>query len=275
MQTTLHPIIKLNNGIAMPVLGLGVYQMRPGEETYGAVRAALEAGYRLIDTAAFYQNEVDVGRAVRDSGIPREDVFVTTKLWNDDHGYDRALRAFDASLRRLALGFIDLYLIHFPVPGLREDSWRALEAITESGRVHAIGVSNYTVGHLRELLDQSGIVPAVNQVEFSPFLYQRELLAFCMKRRIQVEAYAPLTAGNRLDDDRIRVIAARHGRTAAQVLLRWSIQHGLIAIPKSRRRDHIAENARIFDFELTGGDMLELDSMNEGFRSSWDPTGVP
>jgi diketogulonate reductase-like aldo/keto reductase len=275
MRFTLQSTVKLNNGITMPLLGLGVYLMRPGKVTYEAVKTALEIGYRLVDTASIYRNEEDVGRAVRDSNIPREEVFITTKLWNDDHGYDRALRAFDASLKRLGVGFIDLYLIHFPVLDLRKESWRALEKILESGRVRAIGVSNYTVRHLRDLLGRSGTIPAVNQVEFSPFLYQRDLLEFCQKNRIQLEAYAPLTAGRRLLDPRITAIAKKHGRTNAQILLRWAIQRGLAVIPKSAHPDRITENALIFDFELASAEVSALDSLDEGFRSSWDPTAVP
>ena len=274
MRSILKSTVKLNNGVSMPVLGLGVYLMRPGSETYQAVRTALDAGYRLVDTARFYRNEEDVGRAVRDSGLRREDVFLTTKLWNDDHGYTSALKAFDFSLKRLGLGYIDLYLIHFPVTNLREESWRALENILDSGRARAIGVSNYTVHHLKDLLRYSSVVPAVNQVEFSPFLYQRELLEFCRKQRIQVEAYAPITAGHRLDDPRITAIAAKHGRTNAQVLLRWAIQHDVVVIPKSVHADRIAENAQIFDFELTGEEMSALDGLHDGFRSSWNPTAV-
>lgn len=275
LAKTVKQSVKLNNGISMPLLGLGVYLMPPGHETYKAVRTALERGYRLIDTASFYRNEEDVGRAVRDSGVRREEVFITTKLWNEDHGYDSTLQAFDASLKRLGLGTIDLYLIHFPMTNLREDSWRALENIMESGRARAIGVSNYTERHLKELLGQAGIVPAVNQVEFSPFLYQRKLLEFCRKNRIQLEGYAPLTAGERLQDPRITTIAEKHGRTNAQVLLRWAIQHGVVVIPKSAHPERIAENARIFDFELPAEDMSELDGLDDGFRSSWNPTTVP
>jgi diketogulonate reductase-like aldo/keto reductase len=275
MPFTLRSTVELNNGVSMPLLGLGVYLMRPGQETYQAVKAALEIGYRLVDTASFYHNEEDVGRSVRDSTVPREEVFITTKLWNDDHGYDSALRAFDASLKRLGLGSIDLYLIHFPVPNLREETWRALEKIFDSGRARAIGVSNYTERHLQDLLRQVSVVPTVNQVEFSPFLYQRGLLEFCRKHRIQLEAYAPLTAGHRLDDPRITAIARKHGRTNAQVLLRWAIQHEVVVIPKSRHADRIAENARIFDFKLTSEEVSALDGLREGFRSSWDPTAVP
>jgi diketogulonate reductase-like aldo/keto reductase len=259
----------------MPLLGLGVYLMRPGTETYQAVKAALKIGYRLIDTASFYRNEEDVGRAVRDSTVPREAVFITTKLWNDDHGYDTALRAFDASLKRLGFGYIDLYLIHFPVPNLRQESWRALEKILDSGRARAVGVCNYTEGHLKELLRRSSVVPAVNQVEFSPFLYQRNLLEFCQSKGIRLEAYAPLTAGRRLHDPRITAIARKHGRTNAQILLRWAVQHEVVVIPKATHADRIAENARIFDFELTSEEVSALDGLHDGFRSSWDPTSVP
>lgn len=274
MQLTLKSTVKLNNGVSMPVLGLGVYQMRPGKETYQAVITALEIGYRLVDTASFYRNEEDVGRAVLDSGIPRSEIFITTKLWNDEQGYESALRAFDASLKRLGLGYIDLYLIHFPVPNLREESWRALEKILESGRVRAIGVSNYMEYHLKELLSQATVIPAVNQVEFSPFLNQQALLAFCRKNRVQVEAYAPLTSGHRIYDRQITAIATAHGRTNAQVLLRWALQQGLIIIPKSTHAQRIAENAHVFDFDLTPEEVTTLNSLHDGFRSSWDPTIV-
>jgi diketogulonate reductase-like aldo/keto reductase len=275
MPVTLKSTVQLNNGVSMPRLGLGVYLMRPGKVTYQAVKAALETGYCLVDTASMYRNEEDVGRAVRDSGVPREEVFITTKLWNGDHGYDSALRAFDASLERLGLGYIDLYLIHFPVPNLRNESWRALENILASGRARAIGVSNYTERHLKDLLRHASVVPAVNQVEFSPFLYQRDLLEFCRKQEIQLEAYAPLTAGRRLHDPRITAIAKKHGRTNAQILLRWAIQHEVVVIPKSTHPGRIEENAQVFDFELTSDEVSALDSLHDGFRSSWDPTAVP
>jgi diketogulonate reductase-like aldo/keto reductase len=259
----------------MPLLGLGVYLMRAGRETYEAVRTALDTGYRLVDTASLYGNEEDVGRAVRDSRVPREEVFITTKLWNSDHGHTAAFRAFETSLQRLGLGYIDLYLIHFPVPRLRGESWRALETVLSSGMARAVGVSNYTERHLTELLLDAAVVPAINQVEFSPFLYQRDLLAFCRAQGIQLEAYAPLTAGRRLDDPRITAIARKHDRTNAQVLLRWAIQHNVVVIPKSRQAQRIEENARIFDFELSPEDVSTLNSLHDGFRSSWDPTAVP
>ncbi len=211
MPYTLKSFVKLNYGVSMPLLGLGVYLIRPGRETYQAVRAALESGYRLIDTASLYGNEEDVGRAVKDSALQREEVFITTKLWNGDHGYDSALRAFDASLRRLGLGYIDLYLIHFPVPNLRDESWRALEKILQSGRARAIGVSNYTERHLKELLHHASVVPAVNQVEFSPFLYSDSFLRYCEQARIQAEAYSPLTRGEKLSHPVVKRVAAGPG----------------------------------------------------------------
>jgi diketogulonate reductase-like aldo/keto reductase len=236
------------------------------------VAHALKTGYRLIDTAAFYGNEADVGAAVRDSGVAREEIFITTKLWNDDHGYDQALRAFDASMDRLGLDVVDLYLIHWPVSARRKDSWRALERIRKDGRARAIGVSNYTIAHLRELLEASETVPAVNQVEFSPFLYQRELLEFCRSKSIVLEAYCPLTRAERLTDARLLKIAFVHKRTAAQVMIRWGLQRGVIEIPKSKNPARIEENADVFDFELSEAEMGALDGFSEGLRVSWDPT---
>lgn len=271
---TLSPTVRLNNGIDMPRFGLGVYKMPPGPKTRKAVATALKLGYRLVDTARFYGNEADVGAAVRESGLPRRELFVTTKLRNPDQGYDAALRAFDQSLAELGLDEVDLYLIHFPVTSLRRESWRALEKIAKSGRARAIGVSNYQVNHLRELLDESKTVPAVNQVELSPFLYQRELIDFCQKHGIVVEAYAPLTAGDKIDDPRLGAIAQRVGRSNGQLLLRWSLQHDLVPIPKATSEAHLRENLQALDFELGQKDMAALDALDEGYRSSWDPSGV-
>ncbi len=271
----LAPTLRLNNGLQMPRFGLGVYKMRPGATTKQAVGKALELGYRLIDTARLYGNERDVGAALRESGLPRREIFVTTKLRNPDQGYDRALRAFDESLEALGLDDVDLYLIHFPVTGSRRESWRALEKIAASGRARAIGVSNYQLPHLEELLGESQTVPAVNQIELSPFLYQRELIELCQKRGIVVEAYAPLTAGDKINDPRLTAIAKRAGRTNGQILLRWSLQHGLVPIPKASSEAHLRENLAALDFELSEKDMAALDALDEGYRSSWDPTGVP
>lgn len=267
--------VRLNNGVQMPRLGLGVYQAPPGKETQAAVLRALECGYRHFDTARAYGNEADVGEAVRSSGIPRSEIFVTTKLWNADHGYDATLRAFEKSNERLGLGYIDLYLIHWPVQGLRADSWRAMTRLLGEGACRAIGVSNYTVRHLEEVLETSDVVPTVNQVEFSPFLFQRELLAFCREHGIQLEAYSPLTQGRKLDHPAIVAASRKYGRTPAQILIRWALQHDIVVIPKSTNPARIQENAQVFDFSLDAGDMEALDALDEGFRTCWDPTGAP
>jgi diketogulonate reductase-like aldo/keto reductase len=267
--------VTLNNGIEMPLLGLGTYTMRRGKETEDAVLWALEAGYRLIDTATLYENERSVGRAIKKSRVPREEVFVTTKLWNDDHGYKRALAAFHESLGRLGLEYIDLYLIHWPVERLRGDSWRALETLLADGKCRAIGVSNYMIRHLEKLLESSGTVPAVNQVEFSPFLFQRGLLDFCRESGIQLQAYSPLTRGRRLRDPALARIAERYGKTRAQVLIRWALQHGVVVIPKSSHRDRIRENAEVFNFSVSPDDMEWLDSRGEDLHTDWDPTDAP
>lgn len=261
----------LNCDIEMPWLGLGTYLMH-GDEAYRAVTAALEAGYRHIDTAAFYDNEEKVGRAIRDSGVPRDDVFVTTKLWNTDHGEDSAREAFQRSRDRLDVGVIDLYLIHWPVPDLRMDSWQTLEEIFYAGECRAIGVSNYTTGHLDEVLTDGDVVPAVNQVEFSPFLYQRELLRLCSDRGVQLVAYSPLTKGERLDDPALIAVAEANGRSRAQVLIRWCLQKGVAVIPKSASPERVRENADVFDWSLSDGDVERLDGLHENLRTSWDPT---
>ena len=275
MQATIEPVAKLNNAVMIPCLGLGVYQSPPGQTTQRAVEYALKIGYRHIDTARIYNNESDVGTALRQSGIKREDVFITTKLWNSDHGYDKALRACDESLRRLGLKYLDLYLIHWPVPEIRNESWQALTQLLRDGKCRSIGVSNYTIQHLTELFDKSEIAPMVNQVEFSPFLYQKQLLDYCEKNKIQVEAYSPLTQGEKLNHQKIQQIAKRHDKTPAQVLIRWSLQHNLVTIPKSVREERIKENSQVFDYNLTTEDMRILDSLDENFRNSWDPTNAP
>jgi diketogulonate reductase-like aldo/keto reductase len=271
---TLASAVHQNDGTAMPLLGFGTYQIPNGGACYRAVRHALDLGYRHVDTAAFYGNEEDVGRAVRDSGIPRAEIYVTTKLWNSDQGYDPALRAFERSLQRLRLDYVDLYLIHWPEPGKRADSWRALEAIRKRGQCRSIGVSNYTVRHLQELLRSAEVVPVNNQVEFSPFLYQRALLEYCAAQGISLTAYCPLTHGDRLDHPIVVDIAGRHGKTGAQVLLRWALQHHVVAIPKSARKARIEENAALYDFELSADEMVRLDALNEDYRTTWDPTTV-
>jgi diketogulonate reductase-like aldo/keto reductase len=261
------------------MLGLGVFQSPPGEETRQAVRWALEVGYRHIDTAALYENESDVGAALRASQIPREEVFVTTKMWHTEHGFERSQAAAHASLRRLGLSYIDLYLIHSPrakSPEERVASWRGLEKLRQEGLCRAIGVSNYAIRHIEELRDQTEVVPAVNQVEFHPFVFDPALLAYCEKRGIHIEAWAPLTRGRRFDDPTVQKIATAHRRTPAQILLRWGIEHGLIEIPKSVHRDRIEENARIFDFHLSAEEVASLDALRDGGTvSGWNPAAAP
>ena len=265
--------ILLPSGAAIPQVGLGVWQTAAGATAREAVLAAVRAGYRHVDTARIYGNEADVGAGVRASGLPREQLFVTTKLWNDDQGYDCALRAFDASLQRLGLDHVDLYLLHWPVAGKRLDSWRALERLYDEKRARSIGVSNFLVPHLKELLDSAKHRPAVNQIELTPFLQRRDTTAFCRQHGIVVEAYSPLTHGRRLDHPVLADVARRAGRTVAQVLLRWSVQHGNVVLPKSTKPARIAENAAIFDFTLDARAMGELDALEEGLVTGWDPEG--
>jgi diketogulonate reductase-like aldo/keto reductase len=263
--------IALNTGAHIPTVGLGVWQAPRGAATQEAVAAALRAGYRHVDTARVYGNEKDVGAAIAASGIPRSEIFVTTKLWNEDQGYDTALRAFDGSLERLGLDYIDLYLIHWPVPRLRLESWRALEKIFSDKRARAIGVSNFMTHHLDELLAKAKVVPAVDQFELSPFLQQRDARASCAKHGIVVEAYSPLTRAKKLGHPAIASIAKRIGKTPAQVMLRWGVQQGVVILPKSIHEERIVANAQLFDFELDAAAMRELDALDEGLATGWDP----
>lgn len=260
----------------IPQIGLGVYKSEPGPVTKNAVRAALETGYRHIDTAMIYNNEPDVGETIRASGIDRSDVFVTTKLWNDDHGYDNTLAAFNRSLDQLGLDYVDLYLIHWPVPLLRLDTWRALERLTLDGRVRDIGVSNYLARHIDEILEYAPVVPAVNQIELSPYLYRTRLdtIERCREHGIVVEAYSPLTKGRKLDDPVLAEIGSVHGKTAAQVLIRWAVQHDFVVLPKSVNPDRIVENYDVFDFSLSEEQMDRLDGLDEGLVTGWDPADV-
>ena len=275
MQTVVESDAELNNGVKIPRLGLGVYQSPPGQSTKRAVECALKVGYRHVDTARIYGNESDVGTAIRESGIKREDIFVTTKLWNSDQGYETALKACNESLKRLGLKYLDLYLIHWPVQSARTESWKALVQLLKDGKCRSIGVSNYTIRHVTELIESSDVVPAVNQVEFNPFLYQKQLLDYCEKNRIQLEAYSPLTQGDKLNHPTIRQIAKSHSKTPAQIMIRWGLEHKLVTIPKSVHEERIRENAQVFDFHLTVEDMRALDSLDENLRNSWDPTNAP
>ncbi|MFH9353781.1 aldo/keto reductase [Kitasatospora sp. NPDC017646] len=266
------PAVKLNNGVEIPQLGFGVFQV-PDDRTTAAVGSALRAGYRSIDTAAIYGNETGVGRALAASGLPRQDLFITTKLWNADQGYDATLRAFDDSLAKLGLDHVDLYLIHWPTPArdLYLDTWRALERLAAEGRVRAAGVSNFQPTHLRRLLDNSELVPAVNQVELHPGLQQAELRAFHAAHGIATEAWSPLAQGAVLDDPAITAVAERTGRSPAQVVLRWHLQLGNIVIPKSVTPARIRQNLDVFDFELTEQDMTAIAATDRGLRTGPDP----
>jgi diketogulonate reductase-like aldo/keto reductase len=263
MTLTIDSTVTLNNGVTMPWLGLGVFKAEYGEQTRRAVRWALEAGYRHIDTAKVYGNEPSVGEAVADGPVPRDQLFITTKVWNNDQGYDKTLKACEDSLKRLGMDYIDLYLVHWPVKDKRLETWRAMERLLGEGRCRAIGVSNYMAHHLRELLDASDTVPAVNQVEFSPFLYRKDLLEQCRAAGIVLEAYSPLTRGARLDDPTLAAVAARHGKSPARVIIRWILQHQVIVIPKSVHRERIEENADVFDFELSAEEMAAIDGLDE------------
>jgi diketogulonate reductase-like aldo/keto reductase len=264
------PTIRLNNGVEMPQLGLGVYKAKEGEEVKNAVRWAIEAGYRHIDTAALYENETGVGEAIRESGVPREEIFVTTKVWNTDQGYEKTLKAFETSRKKLGFDYVDLYLVHWPGRDKFVDTYRALEKLLAEGLVRAIGVSNFKEHHLERLLQETDIVPAVNQVEFHPRLQQKSLHAYCKAKGIALEAWAPLMKGN-LDHPVLLRLAEKYGKTPAQVVLRWHIQLGVIAIPKSVRRERIVSNADIFDFELTAEEMADIGAMDENHRYGMDP----
>jgi diketogulonate reductase-like aldo/keto reductase len=274
-MTITSTTLALRSGTTIPQVGLGVWQSPQGAPTRDAVTAALELGYRHIDTARVYRNEADVGAAIAASAVPRAEIFVTTKLWNDDQGYDQTLRAFDASLGRLALDYVDLYLIHWPVEGKRLDSWRALEKLFDHKRARAIGVSNFLVPHLEELLAVAKHVPHVNQIELTPFLQRRDVRALCSKHGIVVEAYSPLTRGKRLGHPTVVEVARGVNRSPAQVLLKWGLQQGHVVLPKSVRRERIAENAALFDFTLDARAMQQLDALNEGLTTGWDPSGQP
>jgi methylglyoxal/glyoxal reductase len=260
----------LNNGVKMPWLGLGVFQVEDGKEVIQSVSHALEAGYRSIDTAAGYQNEAGVGAAIKESGLSREELFITTKLANHDQGYESTLRAFEESRRKLDLDYIDLYLIHWPGKDKYQETWKAFEKLHKDGYIRAIGVSNFKIHHLETLKQNSDTIPAVNQVEFHPLLNQQKLLQYCKSEGIQLEAWSPIMKGN-LDLPQITDLAAKHGKTPAQIVLRWDLQHGVVTIPKSVHQERILENANIFDFTLSEEDMKAIDQMNQDHRFGPDP----
>ncbi|WHX41713.1 aldo/keto reductase [Mesobacillus sp. AQ2] len=271
MPKNLQDTTKLHNGVKMPWFGLGVFKVKEGSEVVESVKAALKNGYKSIDTAAVYKNEEGVGQALKEAGVAREELFITTKVWNSEQGYESTLQAFETSLEKLGLDYLDLYLIHWPVAGKYKETWKALEKLYKDGRVRAIGVSNFHVHHLKDLMADAEIKPMVNQVEYHPHLAQTELLEFCKAEGIQMEAWSPLKQGELLSEPTIVEIAEKHGKSPAQIILRWDLQNGVVTIPKSIKEHRIIENADIFDFELYTEDMDRLNSLNKDERVGPDP----
>lgn len=275
MKNNLQACTTLHNGIKMPWFGLGVFKVEEGTEVIEAVKTAILKGYRSIDTAAVYQNEEGVGEGIRqgmiETGISREELFITSKVWNADFGYETTLDAYETSLKKLGLDYLDLYLIHWPVEGKYKDTWRALETIYTENRVKAIGVSNFHIHHLKDVMKDATIVPMVNQVEYHPKLTQEDLRAFCQQNNIQLEAWSPLMQGQLLDNVKLKEIAETHGKSVAQIILRWDLQNDVVTIPKSINEHRIVENASIFDFELSAEEMEKISSLNENKRVGPDP----
>jgi methylglyoxal/glyoxal reductase len=271
MVKNLQDTTTLSNGVKMPWFGLGVFKVEEGSEVVESVKAAIRNGYHSIDTAAIYQNEEGVGQAIRESGIAREELFVTSKVWNADLGYESTIAAYETSLKKLGLDYLDLYLIHWPVEGKYKEAWRALETLYKEGRVKAIGVSNFHVHHLEDIMKDAEIKPMVNQVEYHPRLAQKEIRAFCLEHGIQLEAWSPLMQGQLLDNEVLQGIAQKHNKSVAQVILRWDLQNGVVTIPKSIKEHRIIENSQVFDFELSAEDMETIDSLNQDQRVGPDP----
>ncbi|MCM3236912.1 aldo/keto reductase [Heyndrickxia oleronia] len=275
MVKNLQDTTTLHNGVKMPWFGIGVFKVEEGPELVHAVRAAIKNGYRSIDTAAIYGNEEGVGQGIREgiqeAGITREDLFVTSKVWNADLGYESTIQAYETSLKKLGLDYLDLYLIHWPVEGKYKEAWRALETLYKAGKIKAIGVSNFQTHHLEELLKDAEIKPMVNQVEYHPRLSQKEVQTFCQEHGIQLEAWSPLMQGQLLDNEVLAEIATKYNKSVAQVILRWDLQNGVVTIPKSTKEHRIIENANVFDFELTKEDMERIDDLNQNHRVGPDP----
>ncbi|TYR79392.1 aldo/keto reductase [Priestia megaterium] len=261
----------LANGVEMPWFGLGVFKVEDGQEVINSVKAAIKAGYKSIDTAKIYENEEGVGQAIKESGVAREELFITTKVWNADQGYESTLEAFETSLNKLGLDYLDLYLIHWPVEGKYKDTWRALEKLYKDGKVRAIGVSNFHIHHLEDLLADAEVKPMVNQVELHPLLTQVELREYCKEQGIQIEAWSPLAQGELLDNEVLKEIADKHGKSTAQIILRWDLQNEIVTIPKSIKEHRIIENATIFDFELSSEEVEKINALNQNHRVGPDP----
>ena len=271
MSMNLQSTTKLNNGVAMPWFGLGVFKAKAGREVEKTVQWALEAGYRSIDTATVYRNEAGVGKAVRHSEITREELFVTTKVSNPDQRSGRVEQAFTTSLAQLGMEYVDLYLVHWPVANHFKKTWRVLESIYESGRAKAIGVSNFMIPHLQELLQDAHIVPAVNQIEMHPYLQQPDLIDYCRQHNIQVEAWSPIMRGQVTKVPELKQLARKYGQNPVQLTLRWLLQKEIVVIPKSSQKKRIRDNAAVFDFELTAADMALIDGLDRGTRVGPDP----
>ncbi|WP_100372189.1 aldo/keto reductase [Bacillus sp. FJAT-45037] len=271
MLTSLKDCTTLHNGVEMPWFGLGVFKVKDGDEAADSVRVAINNGYRSIDTAAIYKNEEGVGKGIKQSDVPRDQLFITSKVWNADQGYETTLQAFEASLERLELEYLDLYLIHWPVAGKFVETWKALEKLYKDGKVRAIGVSNFHIHHLEELLKEAEIKPMVNQVEYHPHLTQVELREYCEKAGIQLEAWSPLKQGELLEDETIKDIADTYRKSPAQIILRWDLQTNVVTIPKSIKEHRIIANADIFDFELSTEEMDRINALNKDERCGPDP----
>ncbi len=267
--------VKLNNGVEMPMFGLGVFLSKEGTEVENAVTVALQNGYRHIDTAAIYKNEQGVGNAIKTSGVAREDIFITSKVWNTDQGYKTTLTAFDESLEKLQTNYLDLYLVHWPKGKHSVETWKALEELYKNGRVKAIGVSNFLVHHLEAFLPECKIIPAVNQYEFHPELLQPELLEYCRKHDIQPEAWSPIMKGRVNEVPLMQELAAKYGKTPVQIVLRWDIQKGVVTIPKSVTPERIISNSNIFDFELSEVDIAKIDRLDKNKRIGFHPDEIP
>ncbi|WP_278326945.1 aldo/keto reductase [Clostridium acidisoli] len=274
-MNNLKNTVTLNNGVKMPWLGLGVFRVEDSPNLVDSVKTAIKNGYRSIDGAAIYGNEVSMGKGIAEgmkaAGISRENLFITSKVWNADLGYESTIKAYETSLKKLGLDYLDLYLIHWPVEGKYKDAWRALEYLYKQGRVKAIGVSNFQVHHLENLMKDAEIKPMINQVEFHPRLTQEKVRAFCKENDIQVEAWSPLMVGKLLDNEILKEIAHNHNKSIAQIILRWDIQNGVITIPKSTKVGRIIENSQIFDFELTNEEVEKINFLNQDLRVGPDP----